>query len=69
MQIPFRFKIGIHKWYLGQTGGMGYLCMLGFSFFTFDLIVSLAQEKVEVERHNPLIMDSLINLCSLHQNM
>ena len=49
MQIPFRFKIGIHKWYLGQTGGVGYFCMFGFSF-TFDLIVSLAQTKVEVER-------------------
>ena len=50
MQIPFRFKIGIHKWYLGQTGmGVGYLCMLGF-IFTFDLIVSLAQAMVQVER-------------------
>ena len=49
MQIPFRFKIGIHKWCLGQTGGVGYLCILGFSD-TFDLIVSLAQAKVEVER-------------------
>ena len=47
--IPFCFKIGIHKWYLGQTGGVGYLCMLGFSV-SFDLIVSLAQAKVEVER-------------------
>ena len=25
MQIAFRFKMGIHKWYLG-TGGVGYLC-------------------------------------------
>ena len=49
MKIPFRFKIGIHKWYLGQKEGVGYLCTLGFSF-TFDLIVSLAQAKVEVER-------------------
>ena len=49
MQIPFRFKIGIHKWYLGQTWGEGYLCMLVFSF-AFDLIVSLARAKVEVER-------------------
>ena len=49
MQIPFRFNIGIYKWYLGQTRGVGYLCMLGFSF-TFDLIVSLAQTKVEVKR-------------------
>ena len=48
MQTPFRFKIGIRKWYLGQTGGVRYLCMLGFSF-TFDLIGSLAQANVEVE--------------------
>ena len=31
-----------HKWYLGETGGVGYFFMLVFSF-TFDLIVSLAQ--------------------------
>ena len=37
--------------------------MLGFSV-TIDLIVSLAQAKVEVERYNPLFMDSFINLCS-----
>ena len=49
MQLLFRFKIDFHKWYLGPTGGGGYLCMLGFSV-TFDLIVSLAQAKVEVER-------------------
>ena len=49
IQIPFRFKIGIHKWYLGQMRGIGYLCMLGFSV-TFDLIVSLAQAEVEIER-------------------
>ena len=49
MQILFRFNIGIHKWYLGQTGGVGYLCMLGFSV-TFDLIISLAQAAVEVKR-------------------
>ena len=41
--------------------------MLGFSFI-FDLIVSLAQAKVEVERQNPLFMDSFNNLCSLQQN-
>ena len=65
MQIPFRLKIGIQKWYIGQMGGMGYLCMLGFNV-TFDLIVSLAQTKVEVERWNPLFVDSFINLCSLN---
>ena len=47
IQIPVRFKIGIHKLYLGQTGGVGYLCMLSV---TFDLIISLAQVKVEIER-------------------
>ena len=41
-QTPFGFKIGIHKWYLGQTGGGGYFFMLGFSF-SWDLIVSLVQ--------------------------
>ena len=46
MQNPFRFKIDIHKWYLGQTGVTGYLLMLGIRF-TFDLIVSLAQAKAE----------------------
>ena len=46
MQIPFRFKIRIHKWYLGPTGEVGYLFMLGFSF-TYDLIVSLVQTKVK----------------------
>ena len=49
MQIPFCFKLGSHKWYLDQMGGVGYLCMLGFSV-TFDLIVSLAQANVEVEK-------------------
>ena len=38
-----------HKLYLCQTGGLGYSCMFCFSF-TFDLIVSLAQPKVEAER-------------------
>ena len=66
MQMPFRFKIGIHKWYLDQTGGTGYLCMLGLSF-TFGLIVSLAQPEVEVERQNPLSKDSFINFCSLQK--
>ena len=28
MQMPFRFKIRIHKWYLGQMGLVGYLFML-----------------------------------------
>ena len=46
MQTQFRCNIGIHKWYLGETGGMGYFFMLVFSF-TFDLIVSLAQGNVE----------------------
>ena len=23
MQMPFRFKFGTHKWYLGQTGELG----------------------------------------------
>ena len=32
MQTPFRFNIRIHKWYLGPTGVVGYLFMLGFSF-------------------------------------
>ena len=49
IQIPFCFKIGICKWCLGPKGGVGYLCMLGFSV-TFDLIVSLAQAEVEIER-------------------
>ena len=51
LQIPFRFKIGIHceRWYLGQTGRMGYLCMHGFNF-SIDLIVPLTQTKVDVER-------------------
>ena len=49
MQLPFGIQIGIHKWYLGKMGGVGYLRMLGFSF-TFDLIVSLAQAKVEINR-------------------
>ena len=48
MQMPFLFNIGIHKCYLGKTGGAGYLCMLGF-IFTFYLIVSLAQAEVEAE--------------------
>ena len=39
--------------------------MLGFSF-PFDLTFSLVQAEVEVERYNPLFMDSSINLCSLH---
>ena len=67
MQMQFRFKIGIRKWYLYQTGVVGYLCMLGFSF-KFYLIVSLVQAEVEVERKNPSFMDSFINLCSLQQN-
>ena len=67
LQIAFRFKIGIHKLYLG-TGEVGYLCKLGVSV-TFDLIVSLAQAKVEVERQNSLFMDNFIHLCSLYQNM
>ena len=46
-QISFRFKIGIHKWYLGLARGIGNLCLLDFSF-TFDLIVSLTQAVVEV---------------------
>ena len=46
MHMPFRFKIRIHKWYLGQTGVVGYLFMFGFSF-TCDLIVSLVQTKVQ----------------------
>ena len=46
MQTPFRSNIGIHKRYLGETGGVGYSFMLVFSF-TFDLIVSLAQGNVE----------------------
>ena len=49
MQIPFRFQIGILNWYSGQTGGVEYLCMLGFNV-TIDLNVSLAQANVEVER-------------------
>ena len=46
MQTPFRSNIGIHKWYLGETEGVGYFFMLVFSF-TFDLIVSLAQGNEE----------------------
>ena len=46
MQTPFRSYIGFHKWYLGETGGVGYFFRLLFSF-TFDLIVSLAQGNVE----------------------
>ena len=46
MQMPFRANIGFHVWYLCETGGVGYFFMLVFSF-TFDLIVSLAQENVE----------------------
>ena len=46
MQMPFRSNIGFHKWYLGETGGVGDFFILVFSF-TFDLIVSLAKEKVE----------------------
>ena len=44
MQMSFRFKIHIHKWYLGQTEVVGYFFMLGFSF-TRDLIVSLVQTR------------------------
>ena len=44
--IPFGLKIGIQKWYLGQTGGGGVLLMLGFRF-TWDLVVSLVQANVE----------------------
>ena len=44
MQMLFRFKIRIHKWYLGHTRVVGYLFMLGFSF-TCDLIVSLVQQR------------------------
>ena len=46
MQNPFRFKISIQKWYLGPTGVVGYLLMLGFGF-KFDLIVFLTKPKVE----------------------
>ena len=39
-----------HSQVVFRSGGRGgVLCMLGFSF-TFDLIVSLAQAEVEVER-------------------
>ena len=44
MQIPFRFKIGICKWYLGPIGEVGYLSMLGFSV-TFDLIHSVTEQS------------------------
>ena len=44
MQIPFRFKIGICKWYLGPMGEVGYLSMLGFSV-TFDLIHSVTEQS------------------------
>ena len=46
MQMPFRFQGRHSEWYLGETGGVGYLLMLDFSF-TFDSDVSLAQAKVE----------------------
>ena len=41
---PSRFKIGIYKLYLGQTGVIGtYFCLVLF----LHLIVSLAQAKAE----------------------
>ena len=46
MQTPFRSNIGFRKWYLGETGGVGYFFMLVFSL-KFDLIVSLAQGNVK----------------------
>ena len=46
MHKPFRSSIGFHKWYLGETGGVGYFFMIVFSF-TFDFIVSLAKGKLE----------------------
>ena len=46
VQVPFRFKIRIHKWYLGQTGVVGYLFMHSFSF-KCDLIVSQVQTEVK----------------------
>ena len=49
MQMPFRFTISIHRWYLGEMGGVEDLCMLGFNF-PFDLIVSVAQAEVQAER-------------------
>ena len=39
-------QISLQSRHLGQTGVVGYLFMLGFSF-TFDLIVPPAQAKTE----------------------
>ena len=51
MQTPFRSNIGIHKWYLGETGGVGYFFMLVFSFYIwFDCFSGPRKYRIEVER-------------------
>ena len=51
MQMPFRFKIRIHKWYLGQTAVVVYLFMLVFLFYIWsDCFSGPDKGKIEVQR-------------------